>query len=117
MIDSGEKPEEYRKITPYYIKILCDVPIYDEKYTILLGREKVTDRYINMLEDRIGYIGSSFTKGMLIPKEYTHVCFHRGYSKTTMTFAIKEIDIDFGEEKWGGNEDDFQFVIRLGERI
>ncbi|MGN1155278.1 MAG: hypothetical protein ACI4TK_03805 [Agathobacter sp.] len=118
MIDSGEKTEEYRPITPYYIKKLCDVPIYDNEHTVfLLDRTKVTDHYINTLYDRIYTIADSFMKGLLIPKEFTHVCFHRGYSKTTMTFSIKEIDVDFGEEMWGGNEEYFQFVIILGERI
>lgn len=90
MIESGEKPEEYREINPYWIKRLTCLD-----------------------EMEIGhYIG-------IVPipfKDYDAVRFHRGYSKTTMTFDIKDMSVGRGNKSWGAG-DDQSFIISLGERI
>ena len=39
---SGEKPEEYREIKPYWIKRLCDNPVFDSKGN-LIGRKPIDD--------------------------------------------------------------------------
>lgn len=90
MIESGEKPEEYREITPYWINRLTCL------------EELEIGHYIGMTP---------------IPfKDYDAARFHRGYTKTTMLFDIKDMSVGVGNKAWGAP--DFPtFVIRLGERI
>ena len=45
------------------------------------------------------------------------VCFHRGYTKTTMSFKIKSIAIGCGREEWGAVKGERYFVIQLGKKI
>ena len=45
------------------------------------------------------------------------VCFHRGYTKTTMSFKIKSIAIGCGREEWGAVRGERYFVIQLGQKI
>lgn len=73
MIASGEKKEEYRENTSYWMK-------------------------------RIG-------------KLHDAVCFHKGYTNTTMTFAVEDIDIGKGKTEWGAPADRDVFIIKLGERL
>lgn len=73
MIERGEKKEEYRELTPYWMK-------------------------------RIG-------------SEHTHVCFHKGYTDTTMTFAIEGKSYGYGNPDWGAPADRGVFIIKLGERL
>ena len=48
---------------------------------------------------------------------YDHVCFHRGYTSTAMTFAVKSIGIGRGNPEWGAPSDKSVFIIKLGERL
>lgn len=54
--------------------------------------------------------------GINIRSDYTHVRFRYGYTKRTMLFELKEIDIDWGNPDWGAPED-MCFVLKLGEKI
>ena len=45
------------------------------------------------------------------------VCFHKGYTKTTMSFKIKYITIGCGREEWGAVRGERYFVIQLGQKI
>ena len=49
-------------------------------------------------------------------KPYTHVCFHYGYTKRTMTFEIKKIRIGIGNPAWGAPDYEV-FIIELLKRI
>lgn len=73
MIDRGEKKEEYRENTSYWMK-------------------------------RIG-------------KLHDAVCFHKGYTNTTMTFAIEGKSYGYGNPEWGAPEDRKVLKIQLGERL
>lgn len=103
MIESGEKPEEYRAITGYWIKRLAKCK----------GKNN---------HDRTGFwckkanCMSCITRGDGFHAEYyTHVCFHRGYTKQTMLFALNEISVGVGNPKWGAPEEKV-FILKLGER-
>lgn len=85
MIASGEKKEEYRSQSDYWIKRLIDGQYY--------GSDAL-DKY----------------------KPYENVCFHLGYTNTTMTFRIIGIHQGYGNPEWGGGKERV-FVISLGERI
>ena len=110
MIASGEKKEEYREICPYWAnRLLDDHPLPVKGYWDSVIPRHLSQRtkypYINTL---IFWYG---TRG------YEQVCFHLGYTKTTMTYAIDGIDERTGREEWGAEPNREYFVIKLGERI
>ena len=90
MIESEEKPEEYREIKPYWSKRICGC-IFTTK---------------SMCEkDKCTYC-----------KEITHIRFRYGYTKRTMLFELKSIKIGIGNPEWGAPEKNV-FILKLGERI
>ena len=50
-------------------------------------------------------------------KSFCKVIFSYGYTKRTMTFAFKGIDIDTGIPEWGAEPNKEYFVIKLGRRL
>ena len=103
MIEQGKKPEEYRSIKVWR-KRICKYgnPNHIEKdKTVCLSRCP-----FQMPMCRVS-----------IPTEYTHVCFHRGYSSTTMTWKIASIAVGKGRTEWGAPKGEYVFIIRLKERI
>lgn len=56
-------------------------------------------------------------KESLRAKPYTHVRFHRGYTKKTMLFKIDCITIGGGLPRWGAPTYRDVFIIKLGERM
>ena len=98
MIKSGEKKEEYREITSYWIKRITDIESHLNEFNTLV----MTGKPIPM-------------------KPYTHVHFTLGYPKKDekdkhMVFKIKGIHIRNGIEKWGAIPNKDYFVIELGEK-
>jgi hypothetical protein len=85
MTESGEKPEEYREITPYWIERLT-------------WHETGPDP--NMISPERTF------------KPYTHVRFRYGYTKRTMLYRIVEMKVGFGNPKWGAPTDRKVFIIR-----
>lgn len=102
MIESGEKPEEYREIKPYWEKRLLDYEAIKRDYKMLMFRRFLVGKGVNPLE---------------YPRGFTHVRFHRGYTNTTMLFECKEITIGMGNPQWGAPTDKEVFIIKLGKRI
>ena len=86
MQESGEKPEEYREITPYWCKRL-------------LGRETALFSYRNNYQ-------SCNVKG------YTHVCFRYGYTQRCIIRRIDSITIGRGNPEWGAPTDRDVFIIK-----
>lgn len=97
MIASGEKTEEYREIKPYWGKRLLDDEAIKRDYKI---------------------VSRSFVVGdpLKHPRGFTHVRFHRGYTKITMTFEIDSITFGNGKEEWGAEPGKMYFVIKLKRR-
>jgi hypothetical protein len=95
MENSGEKPEEYRDLSDYWVK----------RFLKLNGGRKAALEYLYSLPTN------------QIWQEYTHVRLHRGYTDTTTTFVIKEMSIGMGNSKWGAPTDREVFIIKFGERI
>ena len=92
MIASGEKKEEYREIKPYWEKRLLEGVGEDEE-------------------------GEGETCCHVFYVDYDRVCFHRGYTSTTMTFAVESIGTGQGNPEQGAPADRDVFIIRLGERL
>lgn len=108
MIESGEKREEYREITPYWEKRLLDyqrLKKYVEENIKELRIKQMLFPHRTVLEgaDRA------------FPRGYTHVLFRYGYTKRTMLFEIESITMGFdGKPEWGAPTDRPVFIIRLG---
>ena len=96
MQERGEKTEEYREITPYWIKRLVD--------THRLGQKMLC----NIPDVAASLIGSGCVK--LNP--YTHVCFHYGYTQRCFINRIDSITIGRGNPEWGAPTDRDVFIIK-----
>lgn len=46
-------------------------------------------------------------------KNYDRICFHKGYTSTTMTFKVKDIGIGKGKTEWGAPKDKEVFIIKF----
>lgn len=101
MIASGEKTEEYRAIKPYWEKRLLDYEAIKRDYEMLVFRRFLVGKGV----DPLAY-----------PRGFTHVRFHRGYTKITMTFEIDSITFGNGKEEWGAEPGKKYFVIKLKRR-
>lgn len=108
MIESGEKKEEYREIKQYWVNRLLNVRrdfAYDfgaySDCVSMLGTE--TEHAMNAMD--------------AVYRDYDCVCFHKGYSSTTMTFEINGIGIGYGRTEWGAPTGRPVFIIKLGDRV
>ena len=97
MIESGEKPEEYREITDYWPKRLCCYGM---------------SGFFCDLCKQIDCNAADNDKD----KRYTHVRFRYGYTKRTMLFKLNSISIGKGNPAWGAPDYEV-FILKLGERI
>lgn len=96
MTETGEKPDEYREIKPYWIKRLCD--------------------------DHNGCIGGDFMDAHKV-KSYTFKSFDNvkavngyGNNRPSWTRKFIGIEIDTGNPEWGAEPGKKYFVIKLGEK-
>ena len=104
MIESGEKPEEYRKITDYWIKRLAKCKGHNSHDKTGFWCKKA-----NCI--------SCVTRGDgFHQEEYTHVRFRCGYTKRTMLFKLNSISIGKGNPAWGAPNHEV-FILKLGEKI
>ena len=102
MQESGEKPEEYREITPYWVKRL----VWDGD-----NGEPVSDEDIEFICSRPEGVENIFDAGWK-PKPYTHVLFRYGYTRRTFIHRIDSITVGRGNPAWGAPEDRDVFIIR-----
>lgn len=95
MILSGEKKEEYRGFTEYWIKRLTE----DNSYCAM-GSGASTQFVIN-------------------EKHFDTITFSNGYSEDRDQFIIEclGIDISEGNPEWGAEQQEKYFVLKLGEII
>jgi len=92
MILSGEKPEEYREIKPYW--------------------------YNKFINDFVGdpSIVMTYPIGEKLFKHFDTITFSNGYAKNRDQFEIycKGIEIKEGNPKWGAKKGNKYFVLGLG---
>lgn len=108
MIASGVKKEEYREIKPYWVNRLLRI-----KRDFAYDFDSYSD-CINMLESETKHAMDAMDAEYI---DYDYICFHRGYTSTTMTFVVESIDIGQGKPEWGAPADRDVFIIKLGERL
>ena len=108
MIESGEKPEEYRDIKPYWMKrLLVGVrPWY---------QQGVDDYCASYYCVNTGLLTDRLSKGLFRVK-YSHIRFRYGYTKRTMLYALDGIRIGRGKPEWGAPEDKDVFILKLGNK-
>lgn len=116
MIESGEKKEEYRDFTPSYVKRLCDNPCFNKQGEII--ERKIIDKWtLDACKKRGIDLKTAWVNGNIIPKDYSLVTFHFGYTNKTMTYSVKDISVGEGRTEWGAETGKEYFIIKLGERI
>lgn len=114
MEESGEKPEEYREIKPYWFKRLIQ---YDRE--MYVGGDPIPAYFCDRapFDTPAGNIKWDLDmSGALEFKKFTHVRFRRGYTNTTMLIKCEGITIGKGEPAWGAPEEEV-FIIKLGEKV
>jgi len=119
MIESGEKTEEYRELTPYFMVRLFEMN--DDEVTGNYGpiSKKTAQDIVNHPE--CSEILSEAIECYDIRARYTHVQFSLGYPKKgdesrRMTFELKGIEYREGREEWGAEKGKKYLVEVLGRR-
>lgn len=97
MIERGEKPEEYRERSSYWVNRLRD-----KSMTCV---DKKNGCECNRICWKIGNCGFA---------HFDAVCFSLGYTKRRMMFECKGITIGRGRKEWGAPDNDV-FIIKLGK--
>ena len=105
MIESGEKTEEYRDVNHYWA-----IRLLDRQYRWYSQNIDYPNNFIDWLCFRLTHNDIAF-------RSYENVCFHLGYTNTTMTFRIEYFILSMGKEEWGAEPNKYYFVIKLGERV
>lgn len=120
MIEAKIKPDEYRGITPYWIRRLVSFEKYPKEYKIQT-KTFAEDVFFdcNRIED-----GFEAFKVILEAysgefKKFKTVTFQHGYAKNAdrMQFEFAGIEVAKGNTDWGAEEGVYYFVIHLGKRI
>lgn len=104
MIESGQKPVEYRDLTAYWTKRLCKYGPAKRGF----GQQNIC------MTDCICKLPACNHR---VPTDIEEICFHRGYTKTKMTFKLKTIIVSYGDPKLGAPARQRCFCIVLGERV
>jgi hypothetical protein len=102
MQERGEKTEEYREITPYWIKRL----VWDEEFDEPLQVADIISIY--SMQEGIENLFEAKWK----PRAYTHVCFRYGYTQRCFIHKIDSITIGRGKPEWGAPTDRDVFIIK-----
>lgn len=119
MIEAGEKPKEYRELTPYFMVRLFEMNDDEVTGNYVPMSKKTTQDIVNhpecseMLNEAIECYD--------IRARYTHVQFSIGYPKNgdesrRMTFELKAIEYREGREEWGAEKGKKYLVMVLGGR-
>lgn len=114
LISAGIKREEYREVTPFWMKRLLvwydGAPLEEFYATDELFREK--------MKFALDWLGKGSETE---PIRYKHdaVTFYHGYSskRPSMSWRIDSIQIGEGKPEWGAKPGKEYFVIKLGERL
>lgn len=115
MTKSGVKTEDYREITPYWIRrlTLCEKGEENVAINILLkGKEYVEEYYKNV----------DWKESFCFPKDFLINTMTLGYPKSSDTERIlklehKGIEIRTGNPDWGAEPDKLYFVILHGSAV
>ncbi|MEI3554171.1 MAG: hypothetical protein V8Q54_05645 [Alistipes senegalensis] len=110
MIERGEKPEEYRVKSPYWIVRLLQWRFMPNAHTIIT--ERITMEEARIIADE----GIDAYCGHLVPKHYDAARFSYGYTKRRMLWEYRGLSLGQGRPEWGAPDDE-TFIIKLGKRL
>ncbi len=120
LIFSGEKKEEYREITDYWIQrfFKCESEIQE----IILQKSLLSIEFFEQLNKDLQteWNKIEFQNNLKrYLKKYDTITFSNGYAKDRPQFVIEllEISIGFGKEKWGAKKGEKYFILKLGKII
>ncbi len=71
--------------------------------------------YVTSCPQRCRHTGEPCRHGN-VPTNYTHICFHRGYTKTTMLWKIENVTIGTGNPEWGAPIMEPVVIVKLNKR-
>jgi hypothetical protein len=117
MTDIGDKPEEYREITPYWVRRLIDIDhSLDESRneTDVVPDDICFDIMNGHDPDEV--IKAYFSKY----RHFDHVFARNGYNPKKNPSWLREckgVSIGYGQQKWGAEPGKKYFVIKLGEKL
>ena len=113
MIQSGEKPEEYREITPYWIKRLFYNQVFKPRHKF-----KINDGEAAFFAQVPSALAQAIESRLLVPKAGTAV-FYLGYAKNRPQFKrlITSISVGTGRPEWGAEPGREYLVIKLGDKL
>ena len=120
MIESGEKKEEYREITPYWIKRLINERITDREG---VGRQwRIGTSAAQWYAEHVEQLKYDIVNGHATFRDFENVHFTLGYPKCDdesrhMFKRMKTIEIGCGRPEWGAESDKKYFVIKWNERL
>lgn len=81
------------------------------------GGKKSAEEFCDMLHNRNHR--SMFRHGSRyfsrLKQNYTHICFHRGYTKTTMLVELKGLFFGCGRPEWGAPKGVEVLILKLGK--
>ena len=113
MIQSGEKTEEYREITPYWIKRLFCNRVHSPRHIF-----RINDREAAYFAKVPSALATAIDAGLIVPSTEAAI-FYEGYAKDRPQVAhlIQGIKVGTGRPEWGAEPEKEYLVIQLGERI
>lgn len=99
MIESGEKPEEYRDITPYWLQRIFEIINVDDTHYIPL--DKNTAKFYAD-PAHLMFLKEAVAEGVLRPR-FKEVTFQRAYPKNPprMTRPLVSVSAGTGNPVWG----------------
>lgn len=108
MIESGEKKEEYREITPYWIQrlmVLSDGKKIPRAIAEKLAQCSPTRLKLAIIQGRIRF------------KHYDLIRFSYGYTKRTLSYQSQGIYIGRGLHSEWGAPDKEVFILPIGLQV
>ena len=113
LIQSGEKTEEYRKITPYCIRRLSTNGTHSPRHIFDIGKREAA--YFAKVPSALQ---TAIDAGLVVPKTEAAL-FYEGYEKDrpSCAFLIQGISVSEGRPEWGADPGKEYLTIKLGERI
>jgi hypothetical protein len=112
MIQSGEKPEEYREITDYWsVRLIENWNIFNPSakkilLDIMKNTEILPEEFETCLELKPKDFDQVFFKNGMKRKGKAAPCFNKEY---------KSLEVGKGREEWGTKSGVNYFVIKLGK--
>jgi len=117
------KREDYREITPYWVKRLLNINLSQEKIEGGVIHELITDLN-NLKTEKCRFFGvlSCLSFYDCSFKKFDSNIMTLGYPKSTDSARIlklehKGIEIGTGNPKWGAEEGKLYFIIKHGSKI